>query len=161
MVATWVGDTMRRIPVPKKWIKVENFLNVRDFADSIGEKAGYGNFTSIATALNEGGLAQIADSQYQRVMHNTEMNKIVNSMQSYAAYKYNAKLSTRATLPDGQSAALYVPKEKHLRGAAHVPIKSEFWTRKRTEFKQMTDADINTDLNKFRRPPKFSDDPFF
>ena len=131
---------------------VENNLNVRDLADSIGTKAGYGNLISIATALNEGGLARMADSQYQRVLHHSEMSKIVDSMQSYASYKYNAKLSIRATLPDGQSAALYVPNEKHLRGAANVPIKSEFWTQKRSMFKQKSDADINTELNEFRSP---------
>ena len=86
-MSTWIGDTMRRISVPKKWILVENDLSVRDLADSLGVKAGYGNFSSSATALNQGGLEKMADSQLQRVLQQSDTNKIVESMRSYASKK--------------------------------------------------------------------------
>ena len=157
-VCTWVGCTMRRFSIPRKYVLVETELAVRDFTDSLGNKGGYSNFASIATALSQGKMEDMAAAQLQRILQQSHTNTVVEGMRNHASQQYNAKLSARARLPDGQTAVLYLPNEKHLQFTADVETTSSFWTEPRKMFKGLGDVRIGAELNAF--PSASRNEPF-
>ena len=102
----------------------------------------------------------MSDSQRHRVLQHSRTRKIVESIRDHASRKHNAKISVCATLPNGQSAVLYLPKEKHLRSAANVPTNSDFWTKTRSNFKGKTDDDINAEMSLLKSNRQTSVPPF-